>query len=834
MNSKFFKAAKCIGLLSVLVLSCCGKNKNNDEYQGEEPVFNDVFEDDYTYMWHLDGIVDEQDRMIFQSINYSAIVDSKTGRLLSYYPYLGEHLNSVDASLLNEVEMKYQIKVGDRYFDAADIAPSGRIIASGRYFNKWDNISLRFKSQGANFYGRTEYSATKNFIALNYELIAETPGEYGLKYTISVKDYSVNVVDNGIKAVDSSGNGFYFISKENGVSISSSNNSIIVEANIAATNTEFNGFSAFLIPIKNNSAVLLNNFNSFSDTSVAAKDRNGNQLPVSFDDKRGLYIVDIHELSSGGAAIEGAYDAVDFEINNSSSFDNEPIIVFEKDSNVSITGVSGVVRDSKTLEPTGEQVQMSKNWHKFQNATDSLIGVSKKNNQGNWCSAILSIKSSSNKTIKRQYLQVYGKWGKAYAVSHDQLCLIGWGGNQLWDESALGSWGESVTYDPDINLSRSIIDDVRPFLVTSPTGGNNQFSWSGNVGGADFLNYREKFDEKIISHRVSYKSQGPNVTDVLYSGITSDKKIKTNININLGRTDDIVRNIYTIEYTFLEDVNYTRLSLFKMGADNYNDNAFTNYCYGDIEGLIATDMDCLLSDVGYLGNATDVTHSDFFFGTYNSGDADEYGDPMMCVRKFDARINGKTYDKPAFQFFGTSDGVSQVSCELTVPTSVGKNIKRGSKISLTVEYSVLPNNIRTYYGSSDYILATTSLMGKGEAMYQQAYGGKVTTSVTKGKLLANKPVTIECENDGCEFSITGGLGYIPLLIENVSGYSGYSLEQKVNGAWVKIDQSVIGNDYYQVVYNAKTGKYQFAYNVKNTKGLNFLTEETYRFIKTGN
>lgn len=834
MKSRFFKAVKIVSLLSVLFLTSCKRN-GNSEYQGEEPVFNDVFEDDYTYMWHLDGIINEQDRMIFQSLQYSAVVDSKTGRLLSYSPYFGEHLNSVDVSSLDEIEMKYQIKIDDRYFDAADIAPSGRIIASGRYFNKWDNISLRFKSQGANFYGRTEYVATKNFLALNYELIAETPGAYGLRYTLSIPNHSIYVMeDNGVKVVDSNNNGFILFSNEPGVSISSENNSVVVEAGVDATKTEFNGFAAFIIPVKNNSDDLLKSFNSFSNTSVSAKDRLANPLSVTYDSKRGLYVVDIHELSSGNAAAEGAYDVVDFEINNSSSYDNEPIVVFEKNSNVSITGLSGVIRDSETHEPTGEPVQISKNWHKFQNLTESLIDTAKKNNQGAWCSGITSIKTNSHSTIKREYLQVYGKWGKAYAVSHNQLCLIGWGGNQLWDQSALGSWGESVTYDPDINLSRSIIDDVRPFLVTAPTGGNNQFSWSGNVGGADFLNYREKFDEKIISHRVSYKSQGPNITDVLYSGVTSDNKIKTNININLGRTDDIVRNIYTLEYTFLEDVNYTRLSLFKMGADNYNDNAFTNYCYGDIEGLIATEQDCLLSDVGYLGDARDATHSDFFFGVYNSGDADEYGDPMMCVRKFDAKLNGQTYDKPAYQFFGTSDGVSQVSCELTIPTSVGKTIKRGSKISLTVEYSVLPNNTRTYYGSSDYILASTSLMGKGEAMYQQAYGGQVTAKAITGNVIANNPVTIECINDECEFTITGGLGYVPLFIENVSGYKGYVLEQKVNDNWVKIDQSVTGNDYYQVVYNAKTGKYQFAFNVKNTKGLNFQDEETYRFTKTGN
>ena len=831
MNRRIFNATKFFSLFCVLGLTFCGKN----EYKGEDPVYNDTFEDDYTYMWHRDGIINEQDRIIFQSINYSAIIDSKTGQLLSYAPYLKEHLESIDDSSLNNVEMHYQLKVEDKYYDTAEISPSGRIIASGRNFNKWDNISLRYKGQGAKYYGRTEYIATKNFMALNYELIAETPGTYGLKYTINVENYTVSQFNGGFRATDPNGNGFYLlVSKENTL-ISTTDNTMFVESTIEVTNTTFNGFTTFIVPIKETDMSLYKGFNALSSTTVTAKDRNGNALPVSFDEKRGTYVVDIHEISSGGASVDGAYDIVNFEVKNTSVTDTEPVIIFEKDSNLSITGVSGVIRDANTLEPTGEPVQMSKNWHHFTDGEENLVDRAKRNHQGVWCSGVVSLTCKGNQTIKKQYLQVYGRWGNAYAVSHDQLCLIGWGGNQLWDESALGSWGESVTYDPDINLSRSIIDDVRPFLVTAPTGGNNQFNWSGNVGGADFLNYRERFDEKIINHRVSYKSQGPNVTDVLYSGVTSDGKIKTNININLGRTDDIVRNYYTIEYTFLEDVEYTRLSLFKMGADNYNDNSFTNYCYGDIEGLTATDQDCLLAEVGYMSEPKDAVNSDFFFGVYNSSNAEEYGDPMMCVRDFNAKINGKTYDKPAYQFSGTTDGgVAQVSCELTAPTAAGKSIKRGSKISLVVEYSVLPNNMRTYYGSADYILASNELMGKGDAIYQQAYGGKLLAKTNKGNVIANSPVVIECENDECEFTITGGLGYVPLLIENVSDYKGYVLEQKVNGSWVKIDQSVIGNDYYQVVYNSKTGKYQFAYNVKTTKGLNFQMEETYRFVKEGN
>ena len=54
--------------------------------------------------------------------------------------------------------------------------------------------------------------------------------------------------------------------------------------------------------------------------------------------------------------------------------------------------------------------------------------------------------------------------GKNLSVDYD--AVRGWGTDQLWDQAAIGSWGESICYDPDVCLQRSMIDDVRPLMVT--------------------------------------------------------------------------------------------------------------------------------------------------------------------------------------------------------------------------------------------------------------------------------------------------------------------------------------------------------------------------------
>ena len=129
-----------------------------------------------------------------------------------------------------------------------------------------------------------------------------------------------------------------------------------------------------------------------------------------------------------------------------------------------ITGGIPMLR-SVDGEPSGIPVQISKNWHdppEWYHLYSSLL-----------------LEPGSHEF---EHTFAHSKWGEAYAVQHAQLSLIGWGHNQQWDESSIGCWGESITYDPDMTLARAQVDDVRPFLVNAGT----EWRWTGNVGGASF------------------------------------------------------------------------------------------------------------------------------------------------------------------------------------------------------------------------------------------------------------------------------------------------------------------------------------------------------------
>ena len=71
----------------------------------------------------------------------------------------------------------------------------------------------------------------------------------------------------------------------------------------------------------------------------------------------------------------------------------------------------------------------------------------------------------------------------------------------------------------------------------------------------------------------------------MYAGKTRDGKMDVKITTQLGRTDDLVRVYYHLDYTCLQDVFYDRLAFFEVAADRYADNGFTCFAYGNETGV---------------------------------------------------------------------------------------------------------------------------------------------------------------------------------------------------------------------------------------------------------
>ena len=119
--------------------------------------------------------------------------------------------------------------------------------------------------------------------------------------------------------------------------------------------------------------------------------------------------------------------------------------------------------------------------------------------------------------------------------------------------------------------------------------------------------------------------------------------------------------------------------------------------------------------------------------------------------------------------------------------------------------------------------------------YEYAVGAKYTVAAQTGSVEKNTPIYIKCveqQENGktvAEITVTGGMGYVPLTFTNVKHYSGYSLEQFVQEEWVKVDQSVTGNDYWQAWYDSDSCTYELTYNVPHNGDKN--AEYKYRLVK---
>jgi len=549
-----------------------------------------------------------------------------------------------------------------------------------------------------------------------------------------------------------------------------------------------------------------------------------------WDPERGLFAIDLRDLSEVGApgwqdwqdpSIHNWYNRHLVRITNHGQEGIAVPLVFEGGNNAAfyIVGGSPLWRDTQG-EPIGVPVQISKNWHENPFWYHLYSGLELPAGEHDF-----------------ELTFAHSKWGSAYAAAHAQLCLIGWGQYQQWDESSLGAFGESITYDPDLTLGRAMVDDVRPFLVDA--GG--QWGWTGNVGGADFLTYvdGDGVPQRLGRMRTHYAYTGPNLTDVVYAGISADGKVEGRISTQLGRTDDLIRVYYHLSYTFLQDTTYDRLALFQMAADGYADNGFTRYAYGDASEVL---LEADVPEHRTTGYASEADR-----GIPVAGEApwamlylsDRFGDSPpehlanvgFVVRAYEATIGGDLTTTPHFNITRTyNGGESQIAFELGLPYDPSSPVvPAGSTVEATVEYLVPPSDKSAYYGASDYLLAAAAeIYQSPEMMRRLAADNQLEVSaVAEGALVRTTPVELLAGpgETAVVFTLTGGLGYTPVTVRGLARPDGWRLERQEDGVWGPLGQEVEGNDYWQAYDDPAQGGFHLVFNVHNRGS------QTYRLIR---
>jgi len=528
--------------------------------------------------------------------------------------------------------------------------------------------------------------------------------------------------------------------------------------------------------------------------------RTGQALDVRFDEEEYALHIDVPAERVKYPEDSNRIDEYVIEVQNPTELPCNIPLVFDQVAPRAITGTVMTLCEEADGRPTGLPVQISKNWHKDKDNPTV--------HQGSWLRGytMFPMKAGQNRRLRLRV--IYGYWGGAGAVSHAQLSVIGYGGNWKWDESALGAWGESMTYDPTQHLGAAFIDDVRPVFTTSMSGGEH--NWTENVGGGDFLIYYDKAHTFHWAKRLktAYRWTGPNMTEVLYSGITDDERIRFTYTTRSVRTNDYHRRFHTYQYSFLEDVTTPwRLAFHQMAADYYTGPTFTSYYRGDETGLLSS----YVSDPGgnaYKGTAIPFDHQWLAIDDEISSDGKTKARRGIVLLA--STLNGSPF--PLYlHTYGRSWGGPRMLFDMS-SDSVRRSYTAGDVVAGELEFILPPKTVDDYWGNDSEFRSRLNSYGNNawQAVYDEyRYNAQLSVTAHQGTLLRNYPVEIQASETNedilADFTVhRGGIGHLPVLLKEVPKGCALEAQRCVDGNWVPLESvNIEENNYYQGYRDAK-------------------------------
>ena len=559
-----------------------------------------------------------------------------------------------------------------------------------------------------------------------------------------------------------------------------------------------------------------------SAVSVAATElATSKDRPVSYDAALGWHRINLDGITPipppGGAnPSNDAVERVKLRLSNPSDREQTARLMFEKTARgirqgmgSSITGMSAILRDSEG-RPTGIPVQLSKNWH---NEPEGGVYA------GQWFHGISQVRLPAGANIELELTLAYGHWGGVPAASHAQLSLIGWGSNQLWDQSALGAWGESICYEPDQAQANCTITDVRPSMVRS-TGKEERWGWTSNVGGGDFFRWFDPAGTRVAhtAMRTTYHRQGPCLTEVTYAGRIG-KSATHSTTVSLARTDDLVRGVYQLRLDVKTPADFSRFVIFQIGADTYSDTAERKLALGNESGLLKewdTQWGGNLYRTAPLECAGRIPWISLHEAVPRPGQKPgAWANRGIIIRSWKARLGGKDA-APFIAERGLTRHKYETSTLDLVPPPGVTRFEPGDFIEATIEHIVMPQFAKDYYGPSEPLrTALTKDENTWRMIHREAVGRDFQIELKTGKLTRTHPaITIATADDLAEFTVTGGIGYAPVTFTGLRSPNGHAL--RVDDQLVS--QAIHGNDFWQTDYDAATKQWSQTYNVPFKEG----------------
>ncbi len=478
---------------------------------------------------------------------------------------------------------------------------------------------------------------------------------------------------------------------------------------------------------------------------------------------------------------------------------------FSKEGNVEgIPGICGVLCDMQG-HPLGLPIQVSKDWH------DKPARFS-----GLWYRGICVIYIGPGEEVSFVYNTVHNTWNNLPAVSMSQLCLIGWGHNQLWLQSAIGSWGESITFEPDQTHGKGLVLDSRPLAVWGMGSKPGiKWSWTHNMGGADLLVYYDEQNEKRWPGRTKTRitQYGPLLSRVAASMETDDGKMNLDYTLSLHGTDDYVRGIYRFKIIVKEDLRFRRLVIFQCGSDDYNYTAEKKMAIGNERGLIKEwntqwgDNVYRTSPMALEGSVPWISLHEGVRLTKEEGAIANRG---IVIREWKAMINGSPALPYAAERGTFASGNKTAQIDIMLPPDV-QELMAGDYIEGQVEHIIMPQYAHDYFGSNRQLaLALKEHQNTWQMIHREVTRNTPKIDVKEGVILSSWPVKIQYAGRPLFLGITGGLAWLPVTFTGLSSHTGFVLEEWIQGRWRIVRPGGMDNG-WQTDLDMSTGLLEVTY-----------------------
>ncbi|MGA1531209.1 MAG: hypothetical protein ACO398_10775, partial [Kiritimatiellia bacterium] len=406
---------------------------------------------------------------------------------------------------------------------------------------------------------------------------------------------------------------------------------------------------------------------------------------------------------------------------------------------------------------------------------------------------------------------------------HAQLSLVGYGGNQRWDQLALGCGGELITFNPDMSLSGGpeMVCDVRLSMAIHGAD-RNPWVWSDAGWGGDWLTVRRGGAKlTAAAMKVAYLSHGPCLSDVRYNGYYgSDRAVGLKARIQLPRTDDYGRTYQHLEYIFHQELDAADTYLMRRHPTLWDGSV----AYGNAEGLIAEltmtegikQGDLLIPPVKLEGDGPWW----IAFPGRSRREAERdwpIGYVSMVIRDYEHSFGGRVGRHPYLQIriAEIRDGLAKLDTRIVPPPAVETYLP-GDYVKMDTVWLHFVRNAGEYGGFNEaFRKHLVEHPRSWKTTFREVSGNKLSVDIEGGVMLQQMPLVIRADQPGIAFEIRGGGGvaYVPASFEGIRDPDGYAVYEIIDGVETKLDQSVHGNDFWQTDFDAGSGTYSMTFNL---------------------